>query len=81
MARRWAGVHGLDDDDLIVSRSALDDLLSKLYCLQAAVEDVQRDLSASGRPTNAELREAIGWLMENAEPLTDAWLEPRALDP
>lgn len=63
-----------------MSRAALDDLLSKLYCLQAAIEDVQRDLTGSGRPTNAELQEALRWLMENAEPLQDAWLEPRALD-
>lgn len=79
-ARRWAGAHGLDDDDLIVSRATVDDLLGKLYCLQAAVEDVRRDLDGLGRPRVADLTEALDWLLENADPLTDAWLEPRALD-
>lgn len=78
MARRWAARHGLADDDLIVSRSALDELLGKLYCLQAAVDDVERDLADGASP--AELGEAMAWLLENARPLRDAWLEPRGLE-
>ena len=44
MARKLAAAHGLGADDVIVDRTALDDLQSALYCLQAAVEDVDRDL-------------------------------------
>jgi hypothetical protein len=46
-----------------------------LYCLQAAVEDVQRDLAASS--TAQDVSEALAWLMENAQPLAAARLEPR----
>jgi hypothetical protein len=75
MARKLAKTHGLDDDDVIVDRSAIEELQGLLYCLQAAVEDVQRDLAASC--TAQDLSEALTWLMENAEPLAAARLEPR----
>jgi hypothetical protein len=75
MARKLAKTHGLDDDDVIVDRSAIEELQGLLYCLQAAVEDVQRDLAASS--TAQDLSEALTWLMENAEPLAAARLEPR----
>ncbi len=75
MARKLAKSHGLDDDDVIVDRSTLEELQGLLYCLQAAVEDVERDLSASATP--ADVSEALAWLLENAEPLAAARLEPR----
>jgi len=75
MARKLAKTHGLDDDDVIVDRSAIEELQGLLYCLQAAVEDVQRDLAASS--TAQDLSEALTWLMENAVPLAAARLEPR----
>ena len=49
MARKLAAVHGLGDDDLIVSRTQLEELQSRVYCLQAALEDVERDLAQSSR--------------------------------
>ena len=75
MARKLAKSHGLGDDDVIVDRSAIEELQGLLYCLQAAVEDVNRDLAASS--TAQDLSEALAWLMENAEPLVAARLEPR----
>lgn len=57
-----------------MSRAALDELLGRLYCLQAAVEDVDRDLVASS--TAKDVKEALTWVLENARPLADAWLEP-----
>lgn len=45
----------------------LDDLHDKLYVLEAALEDVQRDLE--GTPTVAEYREAVAWLLDAARPL------------
>jgi len=75
MARKLAKSHGLDDDDVIVDRSAIEELQGLLYCLQAAVDDVQRDLAASS--TAQDLSEALTWLMENAMPLATARLEPR----
>ena len=67
--------HGLDTADLVVSRTALEDLQSRLYCLQAAIEDVDRDLALSAEP--ADVAEALRGLLENARPLADAWIEPR----
>ena len=78
MARRWSADHGLRPDDLVVPRATLDDLLGKLYCLQAAVEDVDRDLDTDDGPE--EVRAALGWLLENARPLQDAWVDPVAPD-
>jgi hypothetical protein len=75
MARKLASTHGLGDDDLIISRAALDDLQSRLYCLQAALEDVDRDLERAERPS--DIREALDWLLENARPLAEVWIEPR----
>jgi hypothetical protein len=75
LARRLATAHGLGDDDVIVDREALEELQSRLYCLQAALEDVDRDLSASSEP--ADIAEALSWLVENARPLATTWIEPR----
>ena len=75
LARKLASAHGLDDDDVIVSRDALEELQSRLYCLQAALEDVERDLDRSAEP--ADVAEALAWLRENAAPLASAWIEPR----
>lgn len=60
---------------MIVSREVLEDLQSRLYCLQAAIEDVDRDLAATDDPE--EVGSALRWLLENARPLSDVWVEPR----
>lgn len=78
LARKLAAAHGLGDDDVIVSREALEELQSRLYCLQAALEDVERDLERSSEPS--DVAEALVWLRENAEPLASAWIEPRTAD-
>lgn len=78
LARRMASSHGLGDDDVIVSREALEDLQSRIYCLQAALEDIDRDLERSREPR--EVAEALAWLRENAVPLAAAWIEPRTAD-
>ena len=75
MARKLAAAHGLGAADVIVDRAALDALQSALYCLQAAVEDVDRDLA--DKPSASEVREALSWLLDNARPLADTWIEPR----
>jgi hypothetical protein len=79
LARRLASAHGLGDDDLVVSREALEELQGRLYCLQAALQDVDRDLSVSAEPH--DLADALSWLVENARPLATTWIEPRTADP
>jgi hypothetical protein len=86
MARKLAASHGLGDDDLIIGRAALEELQSRLYCLQAAIEDVDRDLADAdagpgGGPPAGEVRDAFAWLMENARPLARLWIEPRMAEP
>jgi hypothetical protein len=75
MARKLADAYGLGPGDVIVSRDALEQLQGALYCLQAAIEDVDRDL-ADAR-TKGDLQDALRWLLDNARPLSSVWIEPR----
>jgi hypothetical protein len=76
LARKFAAAHGLGDDDVIVDRQKLEELQDALYCLQASIEDVDGDLR--GRPTAAEVRTALDWLLSNARPLVGVRIEPKA---
>lgn len=67
-ARQQHQTLGLSESELIVTRQALESLLDQIYVLQAAVEDVDRDLEASDDP--AEAQHALKWLLEAARPLT-----------
>ena len=78
MARKLALGHGLGDDDVVVDRRSLEDLQSALYCLQAAIEDVDRDLATDSTPRAQA--EALRWLLDNARPLADTWIEPRTVN-
>jgi len=75
LARKLAGAHGLGDADVIVDRERLEELQGALYCLQAAIEDVDGDLA--DRPSAREVRSALDWLLDNARPLAEMWIEPR----
>jgi hypothetical protein len=76
MARKFAAAHGLGDDDVIVDRLELEALQDAIYCLEAAIDDVDNDLR--GRPSAAEVRTAIGWLLDNARPVAAIHIEPKA---
>lgn len=68
-ARRRAAEVGLSEDELVLTRRAMDDLRDRLYVLEAAIEDVERDLT--GTPTKADYRDAVAWLLDAARPLRD----------
>jgi hypothetical protein len=74
-ARQRALEVGLSEDELVLTRRVVDDLRDRLYVLEAAVEDVERDLE--GSPTAAEYRDAVSWLLEAAKPLHGEWDRPR----
>lgn len=74
-ARRRSVEAGLGDGQLVVARHALDALHDRLYELEAAIEDVDRDLAASARPTAAEYREALSWVLAAARPLASVRLD------
>lgn len=67
MARQRSTEVGLSETELIVTRQALDDLRDRLYVLEAAVDDVQRDLGEA--ETERDVRDALEWLLEAARPL------------
>jgi hypothetical protein len=69
-ARRQAADLGLGDARLVVARSELDALHDRLYELEAAIEDVERDLAAAGTPDARDYREALDWVLQAARPLT-----------
>lgn len=60
---------GLSEQELVVTRRALEDLRDRLYVLEAAVEDVERDLEEG--ETDQVLRDALRWLLAAARPLVD----------
>ena len=68
-SRRRAAEVGLSEHELVLARTQLDELHDRLYVLECAIEDVERDVSASA--TKAELKEAVDWLVDAARPLVD----------
>lgn len=68
VARRRAKELGLGETELVVARSELDELRDALYVLEAAVEDVDRDLEV-GADDPKEVRRALDWLLQAARPL------------
>ncbi len=69
-ARQRASEVGLSENELVLTRQAMDELRDRLYVLECAVEDVERDLS--GSPTRAEYQDAVDWLLAAARPVVDA---------
>ena len=67
IARQRNAEVGVSESELIITRAALDDLRDRLYVLETAVEDVDRDLGdATGEQ---DLRDALAWLLAAARPL------------
>ncbi len=72
-ARQRAAEVGLSEHELVLTRHAMDELRDRLYVLEAAIEDVERDLV--GNPTKADYRDALEWLLTAARPLRSIWHE------
>ena len=67
----------LNEDELVIAKATLDELHDELYVLACAVNDAERDLAAAGaRPTAAELREILDWVLEAGRPRRDRELRP-----
>jgi hypothetical protein len=78
VSRQRARELELGHDELVIVRDELDRLHDDLYVLACAVEDAERDLAGSTRPTAASLRESLDWLLEAARPLRDRELSAPA---
>jgi hypothetical protein len=62
----------LNEDELIVTKAALDQLHDELFVLACAVDDVDRDLASAGKsPATSEVKEMLSWLLEAARPIRD----------
>lgn len=69
VARQRARELQLSEDELVIARTALDELHDELYVLACAVEDTEADLAiADGDPPAAELRRMLDWLLNAARP-------------
>jgi hypothetical protein len=66
-ARQRAAEVGLTETELVITRGELETLHDQLYVLEAAVEDVERDLA--GSPTKQDYADAVAWLLQAARPL------------
>lgn len=62
----------------MIARAELDALHDELYVLACAVDDVERDLHATGRRTVTQLTDSLTWLLEAARPLRDREVAPSA---
>lgn len=69
-ARQRAAEVGLSEHELVLTRQAIEDLRDRLYVLECAIEDVERDLV--GTPTKGDYQEAIAWLLDAARPVIAA---------
>jgi hypothetical protein len=68
----------LNEDELIVTKAALDHLHDELYVLACAVDDVDRDLAAAGKtPATKDLSAMLSWLLEASRPIRDRELHPQ----
>jgi uncharacterized membrane protein affecting hemolysin expression len=70
IARQRSADVGLSEAELIVTRAALDELRDKLYVLEAALEDVDRDLAEDD--SEQAVRDGLAWLLAAARPLISA---------
>jgi hypothetical protein len=67
---------------LVIARTELDALHDDMYVLACAVDDAERDLAAAGtKPSIAELREIVDWLLDAARPLRDREVSAPAVPP
>ena len=69
MTRQRSAELRLSEEELVVTRAALDDLKDRIYVLSCAVEDVEADLRPDIDPTMRDFRKALEWLLEAARPL------------
>ena len=78
-ARHLAASHGLGADDVLMSRANLVELRDALYQLEAAMEDVDTDLTEADDP--GRHRSALWHLYGAAANLRGVRLEPKAVGP
>lgn len=76
-ARRLAAAQGLRDDEVLLTRDSLEEWRDKIYILEAAIEDAERDLE--GTPSLRDYTEAFQHLYNAALGIRSFRIEPRAM--
>ena len=71
VARQRAAELELSENELVVAREELDNLKDMIFVLQCAVNDVRNDLE-SPRQTKDSLNDMLTWLLDAADPVTNA---------
>ncbi len=79
VSRQRAADLALGVNEIVVRRDELDRLHDDLYMLACAIEDVERDRTAT--PTATELSEALDWLLQAAKPLQDREISAPGVPP
>ena len=67
-ARKRSAELGLSESELVMTRDELERLRDAMYVVEAAVEDVDRDLAAAGADP-AEVKRSLDWLLQAVRPL------------
>ncbi|MFV0309097.1 MAG: hypothetical protein ACK5OX_15300 [Desertimonas sp.] len=77
VSRQRARELELSDGELVVVRANLDDLHDDLFVLACAVDDAEKDIDALGaRPSAADVRQILDWVLDAARPLRDREISP-----
>lgn len=71
VSRQRAADLALGANEIVIRRDELDRLHDDLYMLACAVDDTVRDLGERAPLSNRQLRAALDWLLESAQPLRD----------
>ena len=66
--RKRSAELGLSESELVMTRAELEQLRDALYVVEAAVEDVDRDLMAAGDDPD-EVKRSLEWLLQAVRPL------------
>lgn len=75
MSRQRAQDLQLSENELVMTRDELDSLKDQIYVLHCALIDARKDLEQP-RHTKESLRDILDWLMDAAEPVAAASLNP-----
>ncbi|MEY4228785.1 MAG: hypothetical protein RLZ84_1377 [Actinomycetota bacterium] len=76
VARQRATELQLAEDELVVTRSELNEIRDRIYVLECALNDVAGDVD-NKRATLESMRESLRWLIDAARPVTDAHIGGR----
>jgi len=76
VARQRAADLKLAEDELVVTRTELNDVRDRIFVLACAIDDVAEDVD-NKRMTLEAMRESLRWLIDAARPVTDAHIGGR----